>query len=411
MIYFIYILMKQRINLVERHIIKSNHSFYKECEYLCKLSKNLYNKSLYETRQKYFLDKCFKNYIDNYYDLRTSKEYRKLPDKVSKQTLKLVEQNFKSFFKSVKDFSINPSKYKKRPSIPKYLDSDNGKYVTVYEKDAISLKELKKGNIKLSKTNILIKTLKANPTNIVQTRIVPKLNYYVIEVIYKDLTELKEDNGNHASIDFGLTNIISLVYNTGDNPILFIGDNIKKINEYYNYKISKIKSELKIKNKKDSSKRLRMFYNKRDFVINTLLHKMSRELVNQIADKNITTLIVGRNKRWKQDINLGKKSNREFVSIPFFKLLNMLKYKCLLKGINLIETEESYTSKCSFIDNESVEFHNHYLGKRINRNEFVTSDGELINADVNAAYNIMRKVVKSFRFHVGLAVNPEMILI
>lgn len=140
------------------------------------------------------------------------------------------------------------------------------------------------------------------------------------------------------------------------------------------------------------------------------LHNATRYIVNQLVSNRIDTLIIGYNKGWKQDINIGKRNNQTFVSIPFHKLINQLYYKCELVGIRVILNEESYTSKCSFFDRESVRKHEFYVGKRIKRGLFKTAVGRLVNADVNGSGNILRKVVPDAIVYSqgieGFAVSP-----
>jgi putative transposase len=125
--------------------------------------------------------------------------------------------------------------------------------------------------------------------------------------------------------------------------------------------------------------------------MNDQMHKASRYVVNWCVDHGIDTLVVGKNDGWKQDIGMGKRNNQNFVSIPFESLLEKLAYKCEDAGIRFVETEESYTSKCSFLDGETMEHHNHYVGKRVKRGLFRSATGIKINADVNGSYNIIRK--------------------
>ena len=121
------------------------------------------------------------------------------------------------------------------------------------------------------------------------------------------------------------------------------------------------------------------------------MHKASRYIVNHLVENQIGNLVIGYNTGWKQDTNLGRVNNQNFVSIPFVKFINMLKYKCKLVNINVDIIKEAYTSKCSFLDNESIEKHDTYLGKRVYRGLFKSAKGILINADVNGSLNIMKK--------------------
>ena len=132
--------------------------------------------------------------------------------------------------------------------------------------------------------------------------------------------------------------------------------------------------------------------------IHDYLHKASRYLVNHAVFNNISKIVIGYNQNWKQEINIGKVNNQHFVSIPFAKLVSMIQYKAQLHGIEVILTEESYTSKCSFLDNESLKKQDSYLGKRVKRGLFRSADGKTINADVNGACNILRKVIGNFKF-------------
>lgn len=131
--------------------------------------------------------------------------------------------------------------------------------------------------------------------------------------------------------------------------------------------------------------------------------------MNQLVSKNVSTLVVGKNKNWKQDINIGKKNNQNFVNIPHARFIEMIKYKCELKGISVILTEESYTSKCSFVDSEKICKHSEYLGKREKRGLFVSNKGKRINADLNGSLNILKKVIPNcFANGIeGLVVSPS----
>ena len=133
--------------------------------------------------------------------------------------------------------------------------------------------------------------------------------------------------------------------------------------------------------------------------------------MNQLVSHNVMTLVIGKNVNMKQDINLGKVNNQNITNIPLFKFVDIIKYKCELEGINVILQEESYTSKCSFFDNEEIKKHDNYLGKRIKRGLFKTFNGLLINADVNGAYNILKKAIpNAFTNGIeGVGVHPLMI--
>lgn len=188
---------------------------------------------------------------------------------------------------------------------------------------------------------------------------------------------------------------------------------LKSINQYYNKKKSNLKSILENRNGKKKSKRTQKLEQKRKEKIDNYLHKSSKLVINKLLVNNINTLVIGKNKEWKQDINIGSKNNQKFVSIPHSRFIFMLKYKCERSGINVIITEESYTSKCSFLDLEPVKKHQTYQGKRISRGVFKSSTGRKINADVNGGYNILRKAIPNIFDNgiEGLGVNPKIITI
>jgi putative transposase len=372
--------------LVERHIIDEYHNFFKECDKLSFKSKNLYNTCLYSIRQHYFKNKKYLNYNDNYHLIKSLPEYNELPTKVSCQVIKKVDKNFKSFFGSLKSNLV------KSPKLPKYLDKD-GRSLIVFPKQSISLKEFKKtGKIKLSKTEINIKTKIRDFNNIKEVRIIPRNRRYIIEVVYNKTCKMGKRSGIIASVDGGLNNLSTITFNNGTNPFIINGKPLKSMNQFYNKKKSEIQMELAKINKK-SSKRIVKLSNKRINKINDYLHKSSRLLVNQLVLNRVDTLIIGKNLNMKQDINIGKKNNQNFTNLPLFRFFEMVKYKSELEGIKVQFQEESYTSKCSFFDGESVKKHDNYLGKRIKRGLFKTSSGKLVNADVNGSYNIMKKAI------------------
>ena len=375
--------------LVERHIIKPSHQYYDEIDHLCLLSKNLYNATLYTVRQYYFETKQFLNFraVNKLFVSNNNPDYRALPAKVAKYTQMLVDRNFKSFFGLLKLKA--QGKYNKPIKIPRYLKK-TGKQVAHYEKGALSFKA--KGFIKLSKTNIKIKT-KLTKESVQFVRLVPRNNYIAIEIGYNVKEPELKSNNNVLAIDIGVNNIASCVTTDGDK-LLVNGKPLKYINHNYNKAVAKARGKLKTTHNQNSSKYISQIINKRNNRINDYLHKITTYIVNHAVSKNIGTIVVGYNKEWKQDTNMGKVNNQNFVNIPFYRLINLLEYKCRLKGIRFQTITESYTSKCSFVDNEEIKKHQTYSGKRISREWFKTKDGLIINADINGAYNILKKYMQ-----------------
>ena len=374
--------------LTERHIIKKTNPLYSELDNLCFLSKNLYNSALYTVRQHYFENKKYLSWvnINNNFVKDKQVDYYALPCKVSQQTLKMVDQNMKSFFNAIKA-------KKSKAKLPKYLDKVKGRFVVTYTNQAIGKKALQNGYVELSKTNIKIKT---QVKNVKQVRIVPQNNFIVVEVLYEVRPKPHDKSKEmHCGIDFGLNNLMTCSFQN-DSPLIINGKPLKSIIWHYNKEKSRLQPLLD--GRKKTSKRIQNITLKRNNRINDYLHKTTKIFVNYLVSKEINNVVIGYNKEWKQGINIGRVNNQNFVGIPYYKLLNMLTYKCEMEGISVIVTEESYTSKCSFLDDEDICKHEEYVGKRIKRGLYKASDGRLINADVNAALNILKKVIGKFEY-------------
>ena len=393
------------IILSERHIILPSHPYFSECDHLTFLGKNLYNVTLFYQRASFF-KKDFQNYyaVNRVFTHENQMDYRALPAKVSKQVQMLVDKSFKSYFALVK--KKTKEEYDSPVRIPRYLHKIKGRCTLPYPKDALSLKE--EGMVKFSKTGIKIKT-KVEKERIQGARIVPKGNHFVIEILYKKTKkELVSDTIQKvAFIDPGLDNLMTVTSNAF-SPILYSGKSLKSMNQLANKKVAQVKSVLS-KRGLDNSPLLISIYNKRDRRIKDCLHKLSTHLVNQFVSHKIDTVIFGHNIGQKQDIKLGSVTNQNFVQIPFSQLISLLQYKCELQGIRFITTEESYTSKCSFLDLEEVTKQKEYLGKRVKRGLFQTKEGVLINADVNGSLNIGRKYLTKLGLYTD-TLHKELVL-
>ena len=180
---------------------------------------------------------------------------------------------------------------------------------------------------------------------------------------------------------------------------------MKSINQYYNKKLSKLKSRQdKSKNRNVNSRKIKTLTTKRNNKIKDYLHKASRELVNRLVSENVSSIVIGHSKGWKQDTNMGRSNNQKFVQIPFGQFIQMITYKSMLEGIRVVQREESYTSKCSFPDGEEICRHDEYKGVRIKRGLFKSGTGMLVNADLNGALNILRKEVPNALVGYGIEV-------
>ena len=374
--------------LVEQHQYSKFSKHYKELDNLCFLAKNLYNVSLYHIRQHYFDTGEYLNYSDlnKLSNDLFPEDYQALPRKVSQQVQKLLDSNFKSFFEHLK-----VRKSGERIRIPKYLDKIDGRQVLTYTKQALSYnkRNIPSGYVKLSGLSFMIKT---KVENIQFARIVPNKQYITIEIGYEKQENNCVSNDRYASIDIGVNNLATITSNVFQ-PIIINGKPVKSINQYYNKTIARLSSN----NKNKWTNRMFSIARKRNNKISDYMHKSTSFIVNHLVENSVDTLVIGHNNCWKQDTKMRKDATQNFVQIPFNRFIHMLEYKCKLFGINVIIQEESYTSKCSFLDQDYIpEFGvNDNLfnpsGKRVKRGLYRSGSGTYINADVNGSYNILRK--------------------
>lgn len=381
------------IYLIESHTIKPTNPHYKELDNICFLSKNLYNAANYIIKQHYLETKTFLNKFEliNKFTREYQPDYKSLPAKIAQLTIYQLYQNWSSFFGLLK--AKKDKTYTHKVKTPNYLEK-NGRNICTFNNQSYSKKFIKVGLVVLSGLpNFKLKTLIENPLeNIVEIKIIPRGNHIKVNIAYKiQEKQVKETSEKIAGLDLGLNNLATIGSNCS-LPIIINGRPLKSINQFYNKKLAKLKSEKDIsKNKKYNTKKIRNLIFKRNNKVNNYLHKASRLITNYLISNSIDTLVIGLNKGWKQGIEIGHRNNQKFVEIPHSRLIELIKYKCILEGIKVIIREESYTSKCSFIDNEEIKKHKTYVGQRIKRGLFKCSSGRLINADLNGALNIARK--------------------
>lgn len=397
------------MQLVERHIIKKKHKLYDTCDNLCFASKNIYNQTLYLIKQEYESTKTYNVLNDSYLYMKDKECFKQLPQKVAQATLRSVHAVCQSFFGAIR----SPKMKGKEINFPHFLNKTKGRYVTTFNNQTISKKVFKKSHrIKLSQCDIEFYTKIDNFDSIDCVRIVPRSNQYIIEVIYTipNINKLKS-NRTYAAIDLGINNLAVITYSDGAQPKIINGRPLKSINQFYNKQVAYYKSKLEKVNKQKTSNRLRKLNNKRINKVDNYLHKASKYIASDIQSKGITTLIIGKNDEWKQNCDLNDRNNQNFVQIPHSRFINMLTYKCEKVGITIKLQEESYTSKCSFLDLEEIRHHSEYCGKRKKRGLFISRNGRKINADVNGSYNILRKAIPNAFSHgiEGFVVNPIVI--
>ena len=381
------------MDLTEKEIIYSTDERFALIKELCHLSKNLYNASLYDVRQYYFETKYYRTWQSQrpIFTKNHNSDYYALQSHLAGEVLMQVGRQFISFFNN---------KTNKKKRIPKYKDK-NGYNVITFPKITISKqvdfdedKQLYTYTLCKKSYNLKIQSTKSNVkmAQFVYDEVNDLIKCFKIYEV--EQSKLKKDNSRYFSIDPGLNNIVSIYNNIGIRPLLYNGRPIKSINQYYNKNTAKLRSKLPTNVK--SSKRLKQLSFKRNNKIDYEMHKISTHIISEAVKNNISKIFIGNNIGWKNGIKIGRKNNQNFVNIPHTKLFNQLLYKGLLNGIEVIFTEESYTSKASFFDKDELpiygETDNHkFSGRRIKRGLYRDSKGNIWNADLNGAANIMRK--------------------
>lgn len=405
------------VQRVEKHRIKMTDPHFQMFEEYCHLAKNLYNHANFLIRQEYFntqktigyskLDKILRNDFEY-------PDYKSMPTaQTAQQVLRMVDSEWKSYFALVKDYVANPSKYRGKPRIPKYKKK-NGFYTLVLTNQNARLKG---DTIFFPKTfnNFSIKPefiKKEGFVSFQQARFIPRNKGIILEFVYTiDIPENSEDNGRYLGIDLGVDNLAAVSDNIGKSPFLINSKSLKSINQYYNKRVAYYRGIFNQMNgvKKGISKRLASITEKRNRRVDDFLHKASRYIVEYARENDISRIVIGKNDEWKQEVNIGKRNNQNFVQIPHARLIEMIKYKAEEYGILVELTEEKYTSGTSFLDNELPIKECYNKSRRKYRGLFVSNQGIRINADVNATYQMVKKVFPNAYTRLwdsGLAYNP-----
>ncbi|MCI0714278.1 MAG: transposase [Chloroflexi bacterium] len=392
------------------------------------LSKNIYNCANYLIRQAFFIDRragIERNlekrqwikllvYEVLYKQVRKQypQDYRALPKRVANETVKLVIQDWTSYDAAHADWETNPHKYLGEPNIPRYKKrAEVGRCETTWEKTAVhkgvyhqtGLIGLSGCTVQLEIGEHIYERIRSvehrddnNPINLydylVEVRVVPRADAYQVELVYRvePLVSKDLDASLVAGIDLGVNNLMAITSNKASfQPILVNGRPLKSINQFFNKRRAQLQSQLPPgQYHSQALSRLQRIRNRR---IKDYLHRASKFVIETLLKNQIGTLVIGKNKNWKQRADMGKRNNQSFLSIPHSQLIAMLTYKAQLVGIRVMVVEENYTSKCSFLDGEVPQKHDVYAGQRVRRGLFRTAQGRFINADINGSYNIITK--------------------
>ena len=334
--------------------------------------------------------------------MKSSNNYKLLKSQTSQQILKVLDKNWKSFFKSIKEWKKSRKKFNGRPRPPKYkkdfynlLIFTNQNSKIKHNKIILTMSQLFKKEFPEFENPIELSIphyKNENFEHYQQIRILPRKRFYEIEIVYKkEVKKSKLEQDHYLSIDFGLNNLVTTVENQYFKPIIISGKLLKSINRQWNKRKARLYS-IKDKQKLKWTDRLDKITIKRNSVVKDYLHKTAQFIVSYCLKNQIGNICLGELKGIKQHIRMGKQNNQNFVDVPIQILKHMITYKAQLIGINIHEVDEAYTSKCSSLDLEAIQKHKKYIGKRIKRGLFRGSN-YILNADVNGALNILRKVV------------------
>jgi putative transposase len=375
---------------------------------MCYKSKNLYNYANYLVRQEFINNnKCIYSFSLNK-ELKHTDVFKELPAKTSQQIILKLGKNWKSFFRGIKSWNKNKSIFCGKPNLPKYKKKD-GRFIVFFDRTQGSFKNNKYYFPRKDRKNKEYIDTNINKKDFRLLRIVPYGNCYKIELVYtKQIIEKLEYNNNCLAIDLGINNLVTLTNNIGLQPIAINGKILKSINCYYN----KLKTRAMSYVRRGSSNRTKKIDTKRNNIVNTHMHEISRYIINYCLANNIDNIVIGRNKDWQRNSNIGKKNNQIFVQIPFEDLLKKISYKAEENNIAITIISEEYTSKSSFIDNDIIpeKFGNYsFSGERIKRGLYKSKNGKLINADVNGSFNILRKCIPEFIYNdriEGVSLHP-----
>ncbi len=387
------------MNTVPRaEVMETNH--HQALSRLCHQTKNLYNRANYLCKQQRQKQGSIYSYYELDKRLKTEECYKVLPAHTAQHTLKLLIRNWKAFFQAIKEWKKHPGRFFGPPRPPHYKPSDGETIAIISNQQA----KIRNGYLILpKKLPFTIKTRLKATDKLREVRIIPRGVGYTVEIIYnKHLPkQVQENKKRKGALDLGLTNLITFVDNIGSRPIIVKdeGKGIKSITQYYLKKTSLLQEQYAQQQRVNLKQKNNLRYGPAYYQakerwrrkVKDCFHHLSRFLIELWEQRGLHTIYIGYNPRWKQQVRLRKKTTQLFVLVPFHKLITLLKYKTEEKGITIELVDESYTSKCSFLDDESIQKHTKYAGKRIQRGLFKSSQGHLINADVNAAYNILIK--------------------
>ena len=368
------------------------------------MSKLKYKVVPYPTRDEWFLSYTVLDAIFKYTDHPT---YRRMNSQVNQNAIKKTVKSWKSYFQLRKDYVIHPEKYKARPRIPGYIKQP-AMTAAYTNQTAKFIRKDGRAYLRLvnHKPPVLIgkEPLYADMTY-VKTEVKPQYGGYSILLTFKEdiiLPEVPKFPKRILGIDIGVDNFCAVANNFGDTPFLIKGGAVKSMNQNFNKERARLLSEVTKGSDSTHSvkktKQLHTLSRRRETRLRDFFYKTAWYLVRYAKRQQVEVIVAGHNEDQKQNICIGRQNNQNFVSIPFCRFLDILRYTAAKAGIPVVLREESYTSKASLLDLDAIPAYqkgdtlNHTLsGKRVRRGLYKTNSGFFINADINGAGNILRK--------------------
>ena len=384
------------MKLVEKHKLYKSHPAHSKLDDMSRKVNNLYNQCVYFAKHSGNLSEDFKN-LDKIMKRFPEEHdnYRSLGYAAcAQQTVRLFQQNLRAYFASIKDYKKNPTKYTGRPRFPKFRKSGD-RFQVVFTNQRIRLEgQIVRIAPKTFENQLSIKLRTNSVKKLCQVTFAPRNDYFLVYVTYEvDDMATSQKSNKVAAIDVGLKNLATVTFSEQDEPILYRSD-LVKINKDFNRMNAEYESILKKTQNKYTSKRRKRLSDKRSGLIEDRLHKISRAIINDLSHRGVSAVIVGKNTGQKINNRL-----KNFVQVPLFRLIEMIKYKAELAGITFIKAEESYTSGTSFLDNELPTKEYYDKSRRKYRGLFLSNDLKRINADVNASFQIMKKAYAELTYN------------
>ena len=400
------------------------------------LARNLYNAALFRLRQTFTMkgkDRLSANEQQVLDEIRLTMEVKKLrkpgryltysflekmmraagnpdffaglPMQSAQEVLKAAIRSMKSWKEACQGYRDDPSAYLGKPKMPKYKKPGIPVSLTYTNQDCVIYQ---RGDgtsyLKLPKTSLTMEVRNIPEGILKEVKAVPYHGDFLVICTFACPDASAPDAPHACGIDLGVDNTAALVSSNG-YCLLYKGGAVKAMNQWYNKQMAALRSIAMKGHSPEEAAKLGLLHTKqmdalarkRDLFLKDHLHKVSADIVRFCLDHGIGTIVIGVNKNWKQGCNIGHVNNQNFVQIPLATLRSMLRCKAEQERLTVLEQEEAFTSKADLTAMDEIPVYKkdhpqyRFSGKRTSRGLYCTHDGQVINADLNGAGNILRK--------------------